>query len=87
MSNIRYTISKLSCSKSFYFKSENHGKAILALKCPLCSKEMTRMIGATAGQWSESPTTNETLYYCEKHGVMNKPTDLKEKVDQMARKA
>jgi len=45
------------------------------------------MIGATAGQWSESPTTNETLYYCEKHGVMNKPTDLKEKVDQMARKA
>ena len=77
----------LSCSKSFYFNSENQGKAILALKCPFCSKEMTQMIGATSGQWGQSQTRNETLYYCEKHGVMNKSTDLKEKVDQITRKA
>ena len=58
------------------------------MKCPLCAKEMTRMIGAAADlQATASSTKQESLYYCEKHGVMNKSTDLKEKVDQIAGKA
>lgn len=49
---------------------------------------MTRMIGAAADlQATASSTKQESLYYCEKHGVMNKSTDLKEKVDQIAGKA
>jgi hypothetical protein len=27
------------------------------------------------------------LYYCERHGVMNKVVDLKEKVDQISKHA
>lgn len=49
---------------------------------------MTRMIGAKPDhQSAESLMRHEVLYYCEKHGVMNKSIDLKEKVDQIARKA
>jgi hypothetical protein len=29
---------------------------------------------------------HELIYFCEKHGVMNKTTDLKDKVDQIAKK-
>lgn len=29
----------------------------------------------------------EELYFCRQHGVMNKSTDLKEKADQIAKKA
>lgn len=58
------------------------------MKCPLCAKEMTRMIGTAAELRStESSAKPERLYYCEKHGVMNKSTDLKDKVDQIARRA
>ena len=58
------------------------------MKCPLCAKEMTRMIG-TAAEFrpTESSAKPETFYYCEKHGVMNKSTDLKEKVDKITRRA
>jgi hypothetical protein len=28
----------------------------------------------------------ETVYVCEQHGVMNKTTDLKDKVDQITKK-
>lgn len=31
--------------------------------------------------------TQEALHFCAKHGVMNKSTDLKEKVDQIAKRA
>ena len=51
------------------------------MRCPLCGKEMTKMNQNT------SDSTKEFLYYCERHGVMNKSSDLKEKVDQIARKA
>jgi len=29
----------------------------------------------------------ESLFYCERHGVMNKSSDLKDKVDQIAKRA
>jgi hypothetical protein len=46
------------------------------------------MIAATAShQTTESSMSQEPLYHCEKHGVMNKSSDLREKVDQIARKA
>jgi hypothetical protein len=58
------------------------------LKCPLCGKEMTPMSESPA---VDSPTLprpkREPLYYCGQHGVMNKSTDLKEKVDQVSKKA
>ncbi len=31
--------------------------------------------------------TGEALQFCQKHGVMNKSTDLKEKADQIAKRA
>ena len=31
-------------------------------------------------------TSNELIYFCEKHGVMNKSSDLKEKADQIAKR-
>lgn len=33
------------------------------------------------------PDNHELIYFCEQHGVMNKPTDLKDKADQIAKKA
>jgi hypothetical protein len=46
------------------------------------------MIEAAADlQSTASSPKQESLYYCEKHGVMNKSTDLKEKVDEIAGKA
>ncbi len=45
---------------------------------------MTRMNEATA-QPSGMAVNHEELYYCERHGVMNKATDLKEKADQIAK--
>ena len=35
---------------------------------------------------NENSFEGGALYYCSKHGVMNKSTDLKEKVDQIAEK-
>ena len=44
---------------------------------------------AAAASESEITETSrqEPVYYCEKHGTMNKSVDLKEKVDQIARRA
>jgi transposase-like protein len=56
------------------------------LKCPLCGKEMTRMSESTADS-SQPLRKAEALFYCEQHGVMNKSTDLKEKADQIAKRA
>ena len=53
------------------------------LKCPLCTKEMTKMDSANNNSASG---TQEAVYYCERHGVMNKPTDLKEKADEIAKR-
>jgi len=35
----------------------------------------------------ETLQKHESLYYCGQHGIMNKATDLKDKVDQIAEKA
>ena len=58
------------------------------MKCPLCGKDMSGM-----GENGPKPATDkqtddhELVYFCEQHGVMNKPTDLKDKVDQITKKA
>lgn len=58
------------------------------MKCPLCGKEMIQMDRSVANSPLEEPSRGqETLYYCEKHGVINKSTDLREKVDQIAKRA
>lgn len=55
--------------------------------CPLCGKEMTKMSETSTDSLATEPSRNgEILYYCERHGVMNKSTDLKEKADQIAKK-
>jgi hypothetical protein len=48
---------------------------------------MTKM-SESASSTSPNETTRrqEVLYYCEEHGVMNRPTDLRDKADQIARK-
>jgi hypothetical protein len=33
------------------------------------------------------PEPSETIYFCEQHGAMNKLTDLKEKADQISKRA
>ncbi len=57
------------------------------MQCPFCGKEMTRM-NASATDYSvlEQPRQLEDVYYCQVHGVMNKPSDLREKVDQIAKR-
>jgi hypothetical protein len=58
------------------------------MKCPFCAKEMATMVGTHGvSSYIDASSRQETLYYCEKHGVMNKSTDLKEKVDQIVGKA
>lgn len=64
------------------------GRSIRDLKCPLCGNEMTRMNESPAESLSTMPVrTEEALQFCQKHGVMNKSTDLKEKADQIAKRA
>jgi hypothetical protein len=36
--------------------------------------------------FNERSGNRETVYDCEKHGIMNKPIDLKEKVDTIAKR-
>jgi len=48
---------------------------------------MTKMSETSANpSLNEASRKGEALYYCEKHGVMDKSTDLKEKADQIAKK-
>jgi hypothetical protein len=57
------------------------------VKCPLCGKGMANMSESGSSSWpTETTRRQEVLYYCEEHGVMNRPTDLKDKADQIARK-
>ena len=58
------------------------------MKCPLCGKDMSGLSENRQKSGAESaPSERELIYFCEKHGVMNKSTDLKDKVDQIAKKA
>ena len=57
------------------------------MKCPLCGKDMSGMSENAPKPMTESVSNeHELIYFCEKHGVMNKTTDLKDKVDQIAKK-
>ncbi len=63
-------------------------KWIHTLKCPLCGKEMTRMVAPVANSSPEGRSdVQEVLHYCEKHGVINRSSDLKEQVDQIMGRA
>jgi len=44
-------------------------------------------INENAPKYSEQSQTKEVIYFCEQHGPMNKLTDLKEKTDQISKKA
>jgi len=57
------------------------------LKCPLCGKKMSGMRESAADYSAEGTDKQELIYVCEQHGAMNKQTDLKDKVDQVAKKA
>lgn len=52
------------------------------MKCPLCGKDMTKMSESAA----ESHGVKDEIYYCDRHGVLNKSSDLKEKADKMAKR-
>jgi hypothetical protein len=42
----------------------------------------------TAADYSgEAINKQELIYFCDRHGAMNKLTDLKDKADQVANKA
>jgi hypothetical protein len=61
---------------------------VLGLRCPLCGKDMTPMKERGIVDSPPSLTKRqEVLYFCGQHGVMNKSTDLKEKTDQIAKRA
>jgi len=38
-------------------------------------------------RYPETSQGKEPIYFCEQHGPMNKMTDLKEKADQISKKA
>jgi hypothetical protein len=39
------------------------------------------------GKYPNSSESNEPVYFCEQHGPMNKLTDIKEKADQISKRA
>jgi hypothetical protein len=47
---------------------------------------MTTM-NETTPKYLDASVSKEIIYYCEQHGPMNKLTDLKEKADQISKKA
>ena len=44
-------------------------------------------ITESAPKYPETNQTKGPIYFCEQHGAMNKLTDLKEKADQISKKA
>jgi len=38
-------------------------------------------------KYADRPEVNEPTYFCEQHGPMNRLTDLKEKTDEISKKA
>lgn len=78
---------RISSTQSFYFITQNQQRLVPPLKCPLCGKEMIRMVAPVVNPSLEGQShVEETLYYCEMHGVMNKPADLKEQVEHLIEK-
>ncbi|HUK50259.1 MAG TPA: hypothetical protein VLV18_04425 [Terriglobales bacterium] len=61
--------------------------SVRGLKCPLCGKDMAGVTENSSKQPSSPSTRQEVVYVCEQHGVMNKATDLKNKADEIAKKA
>jgi len=61
--------------------------SVYALKCPLCGKKMAGMKEDATNFLGEGLDKQELIYFCDQHGAMNKLTDLKDKVDQVANKA
>jgi len=44
-------------------------------------------VNESTPKYLDAAQSRETIYYCEQHGPMNKMTDLKEKADQISKKA
>jgi len=44
-------------------------------------------INENSAKYTEQIQPKETIYFCEQHGPMNKLTDVKEKTDQISKKA
>jgi len=44
------------------------------------------MLASATSSTNDHSGNQETLYYCDKHGVMNKPTDLVENVNQITKR-
>jgi len=44
-------------------------------------------INENTAKFPEQTQTKEVIYFCEAHGPMNKLSDLKEKTDQISKKA
>ena len=55
------------------------------MKCPLCGKPMST-INESAPRL-DSDAAKEAIFFCEQHGPMNKISDLKEKADQISKRA
>ncbi len=62
-------------------------RSVYVLKCPLCGKKMSSMREGAIEFSAGATDTRELIYFCEQHGTMNKMTDLKDKADQVAKKA
>ncbi len=50
------------------------------MRCPLCGREMTKLAG------SQVKRVKELVYYCEKHGLLNKAADVRGKASEIAKK-
>jgi hypothetical protein len=48
---------------------------------------MAGMRESAADHPGEGTDKRELIYFCDQHGAMNKLTDVKDKVDQVAKKA
>jgi hypothetical protein len=44
------------------------------------------MLGSASSAVYDDTSKHEALYYCDKHGVMNKTTDLVENVNQITKR-
>ena len=44
-------------------------------------------INETTPKYVDETQANETIYFCEQHGPMNRLTDIKEKADEISKKA
>ncbi len=44
------------------------------------------MLASAASSHNDESGNHETLYCCDKHGVMNKPTDVVENVNQITKR-